>query len=148
MKRNGFGLLNIVFLMVILSALLTIAMKYVRIGTKQTEDFYLKEQAELFLNSSIELALLGIEGYDKSTNMGFLKNIKIYSKDKKFIANINVTKYFIYKKEHNITDSVRVPIESEKLSGMVLIEAEVKTNPNNPKISTPIRIVRRSLQRP
>jgi hypothetical protein len=128
--------------MVMVSALIAIVMKYATISVKQTKNTLLKEQAELFLRSSIELAILGLQGMDKNTP---LKKIKIISHDDKFIANINIKKYFLF--EHNSTNLIQ-EIKSEELSGMVLMEIEVVSNTSNPKVDEQIRIVKKTLQRP
>ena len=142
MKKRGFGIIQVIFIMVIVSALIAIVMKYATISVKQTKNTLLKEQAELFLRSSIELAILGLQGMDKNTP---LEKIKIISNDDKFIANINIKKYFLFEK--NSTNLIQ-EIKSEELSGMVLMEIEVISNTSNPKVDEQIRIVKKTLQRP
>ncbi len=143
--RRGFGLIQVIFFMVILSTILTITMKYANTSSKKTLELYEKEQAELFMQSAMELALLGISGHDKSS--GCLHTIKIISDDKRFIADINITNYFLYNGESAPCDR-KNSIQTEESNGMVLINATVETNSSHPKNSHPIRLTRRSLQRP
>ena len=130
--RAAFGMIQVIFFMLILSGLLTIAMKYATITTKQTADLYIKEQAQLFMNSAIELALLGISSYN-----GRLEEIKVISDDQRFIADINITTYYIYGEN----------LETEESNGMIDMNIIVETNNTHPKNSRPVRLTRRSLQR-
>lgn len=130
--RRAFGMIQVIFFMLILSGMLTIAMKYATITTKQTTDLYVKEQAELFMTSAVELALLGI-----SSHNGRLEEIKVISDDKRFIADINITTYYIYGEN----------LETEESNGMIDINIVVETNNTHPKNSREVRLTRRSLQR-
>jgi len=129
--RKAFGMIQVIFFMLILSGLLTITMKYATITTKQTADLYVKEQAELFMSSAIELALLGISASNTKPLM-----IKVISDDKRFIANIFM-RYYIY----------GTNLDTEASNGMIDMIIAVETNNTNPKNSHPIRLIRRSLQR-
>jgi hypothetical protein len=131
--RRGFGLVQVMFFMVIISTILAISMRYASITVKQTEDLYIKEQIELFMQSSIELAMLGIEG--SATN---LKKITIISDDKRFISTIEIKKYYL-KSSSNA---------SEESNGMIDMNIIVETNSTHPKNSTQVRLVKRTLQRP
>ncbi|OQX74781.1 MAG: hypothetical protein B6D59_01140 [Campylobacteraceae bacterium 4484_4] len=134
--RRGFGMIQVLFFMVLMATLLTIMMKYATISVRQTEDTYLREQAELFMQSAIELALLGIQRHDKSG--GLLRHIRIISDDKRFIADVNVTKYYLYPST----------IQTEESNGMVAMQIVVETNATHPKNSRRLRFTRRTLQRP
>jgi hypothetical protein len=135
--RQGFGMIQVLFFMVILSGLLTIAMKYSSITVKQTEDLYIKEQAELFMKSSIELALLGIGSHDHQNGTDLIENIRVISDDKRFIADINITKYYIF----------GTNLDTEESNGMISMNIVVETNNTNPKNSKKVRLSKRSLQR-
>ena len=137
-------MIQVIFFMVIISTILAIAMKYATITVKQTSDIYIKEQAELFLQSSIELALLGIQGHNRKSQ-GLLKEINITSNDKRFISNINISKYYIF----GGSDADRnVSIQTEKSHGTIMLEVTVETNNTHPKNPRAIRVTRRTLQRP
>ncbi len=134
--RSGFGMIQVIFFMLILSGILAISMRYASITTKQTQDLYIKEQASLFMQSAIELALLGISSHDYNSS-GFIEDIEVISDDKRFIADINITTYYIY----------GVNIDTEVSSGMINLDIVVETNNTHPKNSRKIRITKRSLQK-
>ncbi len=134
--RHGFGMIQVIFFMLILSGILAISMRYASITTKQTQDLYTKEQASLFMQSAIELALLGISSHDYSSSV-FIEDIEVISDDKRFIADINITTYYI----HNVN------IDTELSSGMISLDIVVETNNTHPKNSRKVRITKRSLQR-
>ena len=136
--RTGFGMIQVIFFMLILSGMLTISMKYATITTKQTADLYIKEQAELFMTSAVELALLGI-----SSHNGQLENIKVISDDKRFIADINITTYYLFDQ----IGSRITKIETEESNGLISMDIVVETNNTHPKNSREVRLTRRSLQR-
>jgi len=140
--RRGFGLIQVIFFMVILSSILTITMKYATISAKQTGNFFIREQAELFMQSAIELALLGLSSHDKST--GCLHEVHITSQDKRFIADINISRYFLVNSE--ICDR-KTAIFTEESNGMIVMDVIVETNNTHPKNSYKVRLAKRTLQR-
>ncbi len=142
MMRRGFGLIQVIFFMVLLSTILTITMRYASISARETADLFERAQAELFLQSATELALLGISGHDRSA--GCLHTVHIVSEDRRFIADINLTDYFLLSGE---TCDRKTTITTEASNGMVLMDIVVESNATHPKNSRPVRIVRRTLQR-
>ena len=146
--RRGFGLMQALMVIVLISGLMVVVMKYTQYSIKQTKDLYIRESAELFMNSAVELSLLAIQGYDRN-NSNCLKEVNITSSDQRFNADINITKYFLYK-DYNLSSCSRVQkIETEDSHGMVMLEITVETNSSNPKNhGTDIILRRRTLQRP
>ena len=138
--RKGFGMIQVIMMMVILSTILTIMMKYASITTKQTEDLYLKERAELFMQSAIELALLGI-----SKEATCLNEVHIISDDKRFLADVNITKYYLSTTIGCDRESI---IQTAEQNGMNMLEIVVETNNTHPKNTRPLRLTRRTMQRP
>ena len=136
--RKAFGMIQVLFFMVILSTILTITMKYASITVKQTSSLYAKEQAELFMNSSIELALLGISSHKHQNETSLLKYIHVISDDKRFEANITVNKYYLFSNNS---------VQTEESTGMIDMNIVVETNNTHPKNNQPIKLQRRSLQR-
>lgn len=151
--RKGFGILQALLVIVMVSGIMVIAMKYARVTVKQTKDTYIKESAELFMNSAVELSLLAIEGYDRN-NIGCLKEVNITSSDRRFIADVNISKYYVFQGKDNngsvFTCGDRVqPIQTEDSHGFVILKVKVETNNSNPKNhGTKITLYRRTLQRP
>ncbi|WP_456381249.1 hypothetical protein [Hydrogenimonas sp.] len=146
--RRAFGIWQALVVILIVSGLMVVAMRYARIGTVHTADSYTREQAELFLQSALEIALLRISGHDRRD--GCLGHVRVVSRDGKFRADISVVRYYLLKGSDDLAacGTLGYPIETEESHGMVLMEAVVTTDPNHPKVVHPVRIVRRSLQRP
>lgn len=152
--RKGFGLVQALIVIVMISGIMTIAMKYATISIKQTSDAYAKESAELFMDSAVELALLAISGQNRTVN-GCLKDVNITSADLRYHADINITKYFVYQGQDNngsifncSADRVQ-SIQTEESHGMVMLEVVVETNATHPKNNDKkLRLLRRTLQRP
>ena len=153
--RKGFGLLQVLIVIILVSTILIIAMKYASISAKQTGDIYAKQSAELFMNSAVEMSLLAISGYKRNSTNGCLSEINITSPDKRFIADINITDYYLLKDSN---DSILCKlgsgytvhdISTEDSQGMVILEVTVETNSTNPKnMGKIILLRRRTLQRP
>lgn len=149
--RHGFGLVQALIVIVLISGIMAIAMKYATISVKQTSDLYAKESAELFMDSAIELTLLAISGYDRVG--GCLHEVNITSADKRFKADVNISKYFLYEgKDGNNSCDRNTSIQTEESHGMVMLEATVRVNEDsdaNARIQGKhIRLTRRTLQRP
>lgn len=140
--RKGFGLIQVILFMTILSVILAISMKYASISIKQTEDIYVREQAQLFMQSAIELTLLGLSSHDHD-NDGYIETVRVVSDDKRFIADINLTDYFLFNKTGGRIES----IDTEASNGMVSMQIVVETNSTHPKNSHPLKLTKRSLQR-
>lgn len=151
MYRRGFGLIQALIVIILISGIMMIAMKYARVSTKQTSDMYVKESAELFMDSSIELALLAISGYARSAN-NCLKEVHIVSPDKRYIADVNITAYYLLggSVDCSVYCTERcIPMQTEESHGMTLLEVVVETNQSHPKNQgKAIRLTRRTLQRP
>ncbi len=138
--RRGFGMIQVIFMMLILSTIMTLMMKYATATSKQTEDLYLKESAELFMQSAIEVALFGI-----ATTPECLNGLHIISDDKRFFADINITNYYLFKTAGCDREKI---IQTEELNGMIMMEVIVTSNDAHPKNTRPIRLTRRTMQRP
>lgn len=123
-------------------------MKYATISVKQTSDIYVRESAELFMDSAVELTLLAISGYDRTA--GCLHEVNVTSSDNRFLADVNITQYFSYEgKDGENTCDRNVSIQTEESHGMVMLEVVVKTNVADPKNQGKhIRLTRRTLQHP
>jgi hypothetical protein len=151
--RKGFGLLQALLVIVLISGIMVIAMKYVKVSIKQTKDLYLRESAELFMNSAVELSLLAIQGRDRSVN-GCLHEVNVTSSDKRFKANINISKYYVYKNQDNNGSTFNCnanrvqSIETEDSHGMVMLEVEILTTDHAKNGNKAIKLTRRTIQRP
>ncbi|MDX1810174.1 MAG: type II secretion system protein [Sulfurospirillaceae bacterium] len=151
MKRSGFGLIQTLLIIILVSGLLVVAMKYAKITIKQTGDIYAKESAELFMKSALETSLLAISGYQRNATNGCLKEINVTSADDRFFADINISKYYLLNgsQDCNYCGSLCKPISTEESSGMVMLKVHVMTNPKNPKNKNKnISLYMRTLQKP
>ena len=153
--RRGFGLIQALMVIVLISGLMMVVMKYAKYSIKQTKDLYIRESAELFMNSAVELSLLAIQGYERNSTNHCLNEINITSSDQRFTAEVNVTDYYLLQGSNDSTIcsggsgySVH-DIQTEDSHGMVMLEIEVDTNNSNPRNrGKHIRLLRRTLQRP
>ena len=136
-----------IFMLLLLAGLAMITMKYVRIHARHFVDSYNKEQAQLFMQSVIESALMQIEGTRR--NGGCIQNLDYIAPDNRFEANVTVEKYFIYKPSKNDIDSCGVvqEIETPQSNGYILMRVVVESR-KGAKVLSPIRITKRTLQRP
>ena len=149
--RKGFGLMQAILVIVLISGILMIAMKYATINVKQTRDIYLKESAELFMNSAVELSLLAISGFDRNSTNSCLNEVNITSSDKRFLADVNITKYYLLAGSADCArcGALCEPINTKESQGMVMMKITVETNSTHPKNrNKKIKLTRRTLQRP
>ncbi len=146
--RRAFGLWQAIVIILILGGIMVVTMRFARIGAHHTADSYTREQAELFLRSALEIAMLQIGTHDRSG--GCLGAVRVLSRDGRFIADINITRYYLLKGSADLAlcGPLGYPIETEESHGMVMMEAVVRSDPSNPKIVHPVRVLRRSIQRP
>ena len=162
--RNGFNLLMAIGMILILSGAAIMTLKYVSISSKHIADSYIKEQAEIFSQSVLEATILKVEGHDRNTTDGVagtldggcIKTLDFNSSDNRFHADVTIKKYYLYNGVDNdgvyhcSSQDLDGNISTSESHGYVMIETIVTDNQKNKKIkgSTPIRIVKRSLQRP
>lgn len=154
--RPAFGLPQALLIILFIGGIVTVTMRYAGLGAKHYADSYTREQAELFMQSATETALLRISGYDRTATGGCLKNftVSLPSDDGTalFDANVTINRYYLYQgldNGVNLSGCDRVvAIETPESHGMVDMSIVVTSNQDNPKILHPVKLVRRSLQRP
>jgi len=153
--RKAFGLLQALIVIILVSGILVIAMKYAMVSVKQTSDIYVKESAELFMDSAVEMSLLAISGYKRNIKYGCLSEVNITSPDKRFIADVNITDYYLLKDSNdsnlckNGSGYIVHDIQTQESQGMVMLDITVETNTTHPKNKGKhILLNRRTLQRP
>lgn len=143
--RSAFGLAQALIIILVISGIVTVTMKYASINTQHYADSYTREQAELFMQSATEAALLRIGAYDRTAGT-CMDKLSITSSDNKFDANITIEHYYLV--EGNCSNVPVERIQTEESHGMVSMNVIVESNASHPKILHPVRLVRRSLQRP
>lgn len=144
--RQGFGLPQVLLIILFIGGIVTVTMRYASLGAKHYADSYTREQAELFLQSATEAALMRISAYDR-TDGSCLGSLTVRSSDNKFDANVTIERYYLA--DGTTCNNVAyTPIQSEESNGMISMRVIVTTDNTNTKILHPIRLERRSLQRP
>jgi hypothetical protein len=145
--RRAFGLMQAILIVLMVGGIMTVALRYARVGAIHTADSYTRERAELFLRSAMEIAMLQIAGHDRSG--GCLSHVKVISRDGLFTADIRIVRYYLLRGSADLAacGSLGYPIGAEESHGMVMMEAVVTTDPRNRAVH-PVRLVKRSLQRP
>jgi len=141
--RYGFSLLLAIVVMVLIGTLMSLMLSFATTTAKQTEDIYLKEQAELIAISATEYAILKISGNDWSkgecindiNDLNGYKNfdvsITIFYFGKDLPSNCNIISNNLYTKESN---------------GTVLIDVFVSTT--DPVTLEKVRFHKRTIQKP
>ena len=73
--RRGFSLLTAVIFLVLVATIGALALSFSTLNVKQTSDIYLREQADMLLQSATEYALLAISGHQINAANGCLNTI-------------------------------------------------------------------------
>ncbi len=136
-----------IFMLLLLSGISILTLQAVRIHVKEYADSYNKEQAQLFLQSVIEAALLRIESFKRDKDC--IQRMNFIAPDKKFEANVTLQRYYIFDKDANNIQNCSIvqEIATPQSNGYVLMNVVVSST-KNAKIVSPIRITKRTLQRP
>jgi hypothetical protein len=152
--RRAFGLPQVLLILLFIGGIVTVTMRYASLGAKHYSDSYTREQAELFMQSATEAALLRISGYDRKANNTCIPTISIDSSDGRFHADVDVTQYYLYNGLDNdgaVWNCNRiVSIQTPESHGMIDMSVTITSNTTDPtkKVGIPVKLIRRSLQRP
>lgn len=144
--RRGFTLITAIIFMVLVASIAALSLSLSSFSTKQTTDLYLKEQAELLLQSGTEFALLAISGHDINATSNCINSINSqYPTTAAPLFDINITIYYMgsgLPAGCNILSNAVVTADSNIT---VIIDTIVEDH----NISTePIRLHRRTIQKP
>lgn len=154
--RKGFSLITAIVFMVLIATLSALALSFSSLNVKQTSDTYLREQAELLLQSSTEYALLAISAHEINAANGCLNTINAQfpksGNDAIFDINISINYLGIglpsksaAKPCQKFSDNDIVTTDSNVT---VIIDTVVSTNTDNNISTEPIRLHRRTIQKP
>ncbi len=135
-------------MIIIVSGMMIVVLKYASISARHVSDSYVREQAELYLNSVIERALLAISAHDRSS--GCLDAIPIADRVVRAVtysANVNIENYYLLagSDDAGFCGVLSVPITTEESHGYVFMDIEVIATVDSEQR---VRIIRRTLQRP
>jgi len=125
---------------------MVVVVKVAFVSVKHTGDTYMQQRAEMFMQSAVENSLLAIEGYKRQNDC--LEHITFEDEQKRFIAHVDVLKYYCYDLDKCPCDNA-VKIDTPKSHGYVLLRVEVDSNTSNPKNNNKkIKLTKITLQRP
>lgn len=151
--RKGFSLITAILFMVVVASLGALALSFSALSVKQTSDTYLKEQAELLVQSAAEYALLAISAHNFSNNCVNTINAQYPNTGTNALFDINISLYYLGK---NLPAGCQTPsgttttsnIDTNDSNLTVIIDTIVSTNTDNNISTEPIRLHRRTLQKP
>ena len=151
--RKGFSLISAIIFILIVATLGALALSFSSSSTKQTSDLYLREQAELLVQSGTEYALLTISGHDFSTTCLNTINAQYPNSGTNAIFDINITLYYLGR---NLPAGCQTPsgtstitnIDTNDSNRTVIIDTIVSTTTDNNISTEPIRLHRRTIQKP
>ena len=145
--RRGFTLITAILLILLISTIALLSLSLSSLTTKQTSDIYLREQAELLLQSATEYALLAISGRDIATN-GCINTINAQypQAGANALFDINISLSYLGNGLPNTCNRLDNNVSNLDSNVTVMIDTVV-TSANS--VSTePIRLHRRTLQKP
>lgn len=152
--RRAFGLPQVLLIILFVGGIVTVTMRYASLGAQHYADSYTREQAELFLHSATEAALLQIGGYERNVtgNDECISDLNITSSDKRFNAAITIEKYYM---AEGICRDIGGNIISSPIASTspydktpTMLQMRVVVTSTGQRTGKPIRLERRSLQRP
>jgi len=146
--KKAFGIMTALFILVLVSFLLMLILKVSSIGVKHVGDSYISSQAELFMQTSIENALMAIEGYQRDNDTGCLKHINFISSDGRFESNTTVLRYYCYDMNDCPNCDIAVQIQTDKSHGNVLLNTIVYTTNSPRNNNKKLKFSRVTLQKP
>jgi len=145
--KKAFGVMTALLILVLISFLLMLVLKASSVGVKHVSDTYLKEQATLFMHTSIENAIMAVEGYERNSSSKCLKHIYFTSSDGRFEANITILRYYCYDTSDCPCDDVK-KIETDKSHGNLVLYTIVQTTDSPRNGGKKLRFSKVTLQKP
>ncbi len=146
--RKGFSLITAIIIMMAVSLLMTMMISLSSSTVKTTTDMYLKEQAQLLARSATEYALLAISGHDNTKNC--IKNINIsYPNSTTVTHEMNISILYMGRGISNCGSHLlenNVTTDDSNLTAIIDVIVSVRANTTG--ITEPIRIHRRTIQKP
>ena len=146
--KKAFGLISAIIVLLLIATLMVAVVKFAFISVKHTSDSYLIQRAQLFMQSSIENAIMAIEGYKRDNTNKCLENIHFTDENNMFEANITILRYYCYDKSDCPCGDLNKSIKTDKSHGYVLMKVVVESNTSNPRVEKKIRLITTTLQRP
>ncbi|AHJ12356.1 hypothetical protein [Sulfurospirillum multivorans] len=147
--RKGFSLITAIVFMVLVASIAALSLSFSTFSTKQTTDLFLREQAELLLQSGTEFALLAISGHNIAVN-GCLNaiNSQYPQTNAAAIFDINITINYMGNGLPVGCNILSNTVDTNDSNVTVIIDTIVETTPGNNISTEPIRLHRRTIQKP
>jgi len=145
--KKAFGVISALIIMLLMATLMVVVVKFAFVSVKHTSDSYLIQRAQLFMQSSMENAILAIEGNDRKSN-GCLRNIRFIDENGMFEANITILRYYCFDENDCNCSDLTKTIQTPQSHGYVLMKIAVESNTSHPRIDKKIRLEKVTLQRP
>jgi hypothetical protein len=145
--RKGFGLITAIIIMITVATLMALMIGLSSTSVKVTMDLYLKEQAELLARSATEYALLAVSGHPNSVDC--IENINMNYPENNPTHEANVTIFYIGNGIPLSCGNILAnDINTSESNLTVIIDTVVSVNQVNTGITEPIRVHRRTIQKP
>ena len=148
MVRRGFGLITAIIIMMTVAVLMSMMIGLSTATTKQTSDIFIKEQARLYLRSATEYALMAISGHNNDNNC--IKDITLNFKNggiTKYTASIDLW-YMGRGIPTACSKILNNTVQTDDSNYTVVMDIVVEANQVALGLSEPIRVYRRTLQKP
>ncbi len=145
MKRRGFGLITAIVIMMTVAVLMSLMIGLSSSTVKQTSNLFIKEQARLYLRSATEFALLAISGHDNSASC--VEDVNISFDNSSYNASVDIW-YMgngIPTSCNKILDNT---LQTDDSNYTVIMDVMVEANQTKLGLTEPIRLHRRTLQKP
>jgi type II secretory pathway pseudopilin PulG len=144
--KKGFTLITAIVFIVLIATIAALALSFASFSTKQTSDLYLREQAELLLQSSTEFALLAISGHDIAGTNTCLNTLNIsYPTVAAPLFDIDISIGYIGNGLPAGCNTLNNNISTADSNVTVIIDTIVTDHNVS---SEPIRLHRRTIQKP
>ncbi len=148
--RHAFGIWQAIMMILLISGMMMIVLKYASISSKHVANTYIKEQSELFVNSAVEQTLLAIAFHDRSGGcLGHFSPPDVTVRGITYHADISITRYYLQRGSSDLalcpTLGYAIEPSSALSHGMALLEVSVTASKGSTILK---RLLRRTLQQP
>ena len=146
--RKGFGLITAIIILVVVSSLMAMMISLSATSVKSTTDIYLKEQAELLLRSASEYALLAISAHNNSVDCIQQINIAYPVAVPNHTHEANITIRYLGNGLPALCNPIDNTLVTPESNLTIIMDTVVSVNQAYTQISEPIRLHRRTIQKP
>lgn len=129
-------MIQVIITLGLLSGIILVSLKFSETNKDNTKNLQIKLEAETLMNSSLELAILSIQGYERNAVNGCLEQIDIISDNEKLKANIIIDKYYLLSGSNDLLycGLKGVSVDSAESVGMVSFDIFIENYKSDLKI--------------